>query len=92
MSSERFHIFRRPLIGSDPRRPVGFYLEIVIDRGRNGMCSKSIFMALITDALYNIGKKLLHIAIRKLLLVNRWSNLRQSLHFDPKTCLPVETI
>lgn len=88
MSSERFHISRRPLIGSDPRRPVGFYLEIVIDRGRNGM----IFMALITDALYNIGKKLLHIAIRKLLLVNRWSNLRQSLHFDPKTCLPVETI
>lgn len=91
MSSERFHIFRRPLIGSDPRRPVGFYLEIVIDRGRNGICSKSIFMALITDALYNIGKKLLHIAVRKLLLVNRWSNLRQSLHFDPKTCLPVET-
>lgn len=92
MSSERLHISRRPLIGSDPRRPVGFYLEIVIDRGRNGMCSKSIFMALITDALYNIGKKLLHIAIRKLLLVNRWSNLRQPLHFDPKTCLPVETI
>lgn len=53
MSSERFHISRRPLIGSDPRRPVGFYLEIVIDRGRNGM----IFMALITDALYNMGVK-----------------------------------
>lgn len=83
MSSERFLISRRPLIGSDPRRPVGFYLEIVIDRGQNELCSKSIFMASITDALYNMGEKnLLHIAIRQLLLANHWTNLRQSLHFD----------